>query len=188
MASPVGHSAVGVIAFLLLVKSWPRPWIRRAFLLCAMVFLASLPDFDFAVPLLYGEPVGWSRHRALTHSIVFTTVVALCVAAVAARPAVRAVWLPRLAVWRIWAVSLILAISHPLMDLLGEDPVPPFGVMLLWPFSSSYFISSWTPFKAVNHESLAAFIAVDNLLTMASDILLLGPLVALAAYYCHAHR
>lgn len=188
MASPVGHSVVGVIAFLLLVKSWPRPWIRRAGLLCATVFLANLPDFDFAVPLLYGEPFGWSRHRAFTHSLLFTTVVALCVAAVVARPGIRAVWLPQLAVWRIGAMAVVLAVSHPLLDMLGEDRHAPFGVLLLWPFSSDYFIAPWTPFKAVNHNSLAVFFAPENLLTMAYDLVLLGPLVAVAAYYCHARR
>ncbi len=188
MASPVGHSAVGLTAFLFMVRVWPRQWTRRALLLAVLIALANLPDFDFFVPLIHGEAFGSAWHRGFTHSIVFAVGVAFCLAAVMTRPDIRAGWLPLRAVWQVWAISFVLVASHLVLDMLGADDRPPFGVPLFLPFSNTHFISSWTPFKAVNHNSLAVFFAPENLLTMAYDLVLLGPLVAVAAYYCHARR
>ncbi len=85
--------------------------------------------------------------------------------------------------WGIWGGSLYL--SHVVLDLLVNDPSPPLGVQLLWPFSGSYFISPITPFASFDYFDPAMGIAstlfsVHNLTTTLREILLMAPLVGFA--------
>jgi len=83
-------------------------------------------------------------------------------------------------------------LSHVVLDLLVNDPSPPFGVQLLWPFSESYFMSPVTPFARFDYFDSAvgmvkSLFSIHNLGTMLREILLIGPLLGLAWFvgkYC----
>ena len=75
-------------------------------------------------------------------------------------------------------------LSHVVLDLLVNDPSPPFGVQLLWPFSELYFISPITPFAGFDYFDPAAgvvrtLLSSHNLTTMFREILLMAPFVGL---------
>lgn len=85
--------------------------------------------------------------------------------------------------WGIWGGSLYL--SHIILDLLVNDPSPPFGVQLLWPFSDTYFISPITPFASFDYFDptigiLTSLISVHNFNTIIRETILMAPLLGLA--------
>ena len=129
MPSPVGHTLAGLSGYML-VRNHVGPYARR-WVLFGSVVLANLPDLDFLPGLLLGDLR--SFHHQATHSLAAVAAVTLSSIAIAS-------WwkLDRFA-WGTWGGSVYL--SHVVLDLLVDDPSPPFGVQLLWPFSESYFIS-----------------------------------------------
>src|SRR5690349_19086624 len=122
MPTPVGH-ALGGFACGWLVADAPR-W-RPAL---AFAVLGALPDID----LLF------DAHSTYTHSLGAALIVALL-----AWPFVRG----RLAL----ACGAAYA-SHVLLDWLGVDTSPPYGITALWPFSSAYFISGLDIFPAADRR------------------------------------
>lgn len=126
MPTPIGH-ALGGLAAGWLVAPAPSPranWRRLA----TFATLGALPDLD----LLFHV------HSTYTHSLGAALLVALL-----AWPLVR----PRLAL----ACGTACA-SHVLLDWLGVDTSPPFGITALWPFSSRYFSSGLDIFPAVDRR------------------------------------
>ena len=83
-------------------------------------------------------------------------------------------------------------LSHVVLDILVNDPSPPFGVQLFWPFSESYFISPITPFASFDYSSATAgmvstMLSFHNLTTMLGEFVLMAPLIGLAWFvgrYC----
>ena len=130
------HSLVGVM----LSRAGLDRFTPQATTLC--VIAANAPDVDIIVGL--DPEVYLVYHRHLTHSLL--TVPAM--AAVAVGLTVLWVWLRnktrgepvaplrRRSVGRMWAVALIPALSHPLLDLTNA-----YGVRLWLPFSPRW--SSW---------------------------------------------
>lgn len=154
MPTPVGHALGGIAV------AW---FFRRgAGLARACALAAAAPDVD----LLF------HAHRTYTHSIGAVTIVGL------------ATWLVMRR--RARAISSTLAItaayaSHLLLDWLGKDSSSPAGLMALWPFSSRFHISGLDVFKEVSrrHWRLEEFV-FGNLSTLGWELLLLGPVAALA--------
>ncbi len=148
MPTPVGH-ALGGLAFGWLIagsrdlpadqpsqRQRPRPSIlaplragwRRAALFAT---LGALPDID----LLFHV------HSTYTHSLGAALIAASIAWLVV--PAPRA----RLAI----ACGAAYA-SHVLLDWLGTDTSPPYGITALWPFSSDYFYSALDLFPVVDRR------------------------------------
>jgi membrane-bound metal-dependent hydrolase YbcI (DUF457 family) len=145
MPTPVGH-ALGGLAFGWLLASNANPnstptlpsapslvqqlragW-RRAALFAT---LGALPDID----LLF------HAHSTYTHSLGAALSVSLIVLAVAPAPRTR------------FALACGAAYaSHVLLDWLGTDTSPPYGITALWPFSSSYFYSAIDLFPVVDRR------------------------------------
>jgi len=157
--SPVGH-ALGGIAI-----SWaivPRR-NRQAALLLAGIAIA--PDLDLLV----------GTHRAASHS-VGAAVIAGVVAAIAA---------PRLGAGSSGRVGLPVALawaSHVLLDWLSNDTRPPIGVMALWPFTHEYFKAAIEIFPPVSRRYWESRFWIYNLRAVASELVLLAPLAALAVW------
>jgi membrane-bound metal-dependent hydrolase YbcI (DUF457 family) len=128
-------------------------------LVCAV--LAVAPDLD----LLFGA------HRTVTHSVgamIFVALFAAAMAANAGRPIAR--------------VALMCAAaygSHLLMDWLGADQRPPFGIQALWPFDRGWYISSFSVFrKTVRFLFPPDVVVRENAWTVARELAILGPIVA----------
>ena len=128
-----------------------------AVLLCAVA--GTAPDLDFL----------WGRHNQETHSLGAALIAGLAVFA--------------------WKKSARLAgavtlawISHVLFDWLGSDTTPPLGVMALWPLSSDYYFSNAFFFEAISRRYWLDNFITHNVWAVTKEILILGPVLALAVY------
>jgi membrane-bound metal-dependent hydrolase YbcI (DUF457 family) len=147
--------------------------LRNLTLVCAG--LAAAADLDLLLP---------GTHRTVTHSITAVAAVAIVAIAVTGkvnRVGVRGSHGSDIA-WRIVLACTAAYASHLLLDWLGTDPTPPFGLQLLWPFSDRWFISNLDLFRGTARIRLfsAASIRI-NALAILQEVAILGP-IALAAW------
>jgi hypothetical protein len=120
---------------------------------CALA--ACVPDIDFF----------WGRHNMETHSVGFAVLVGL------------AVYIWRRDVRLSVAVALAVG-SHVLFDWLGSDDSPPLGVMALWPFSDRFYFADAFVFEAISRRYWLPGFVTHNLLAVAREIAILGPIAA----------
>ena len=173
MPSPVGHSLAGLCGYLL-AKNGPTSH-RREYLLLGSIVIANLPDLDLAPRLLFGDVS--LLHRQWTHSLVAALGFGLLIGIFARW------WKTDGIFYGVWGGAVYL--SHIVLDMLLNDPSPPHGVQLLWPFSESYFMSPVTPFTSFSYSNLGIigmFFVPHNIATMARELVLMAPWVGLAAY------
>ena len=170
MPSPVGHTFAGLAAAFLTNSFARAPRLPPA-VVGACVAVAVAPDLD----LLFG-----GAHRAYTHSVGAVALVAAVswlIARASAFPAGAAA-----------AAMAAACASHPLLDWLSRDTRPPRGLTVLWPFSSSYFISGADWFGEVSRRYwLPGEFIWGNLRAAAWETLLLLP-IALAAWILWSRR
>ena len=141
MPSPVAHALAGATVALaadLMPGQPPARPLRsgghaRLFAACAV--LAALPDADLLLPI---------THRTVTHSVVAIAAVGLfMIIAAAVTGKVTA---------KISLTCVAAYASHLLLDWLQTDFTPPHGMQLLWPFSSTWFISGWNVFRGTERR------------------------------------
>ena len=111
-------------------------WQRAA----VLMLVANLPDMDFLLGFVLGEP--GRLHRGVSH-----TVLAAMGFAIAAGAFLH--WWRR---ERFAAAALVFGaayLSHLVLDYFTIDTRPPAGVQILWPFSSAYLISPVTIFAEI---------------------------------------
>ena len=175
MPSAIGHALAGVAAAWTadLVpgrRDWrataSASWYRRAgdglTVLCAL--LGALPDAD----LLFRV------HRTMSHSVGILLLVTGIAAAVTG-------WVARRPVARVALMCGGAYATHLLLDWLGADSSPPYGLQVFWPFSGIWLASGWDVFRDLTRRQVltAASMRV-NLLAVAQELAILGPvLVAL---------
>lgn len=163
MPSPLGHT-LGALAIGWTLEPPARDrrqlWWRAA----ALAALSVAPDLD----LLIG------RHSRETHSLGAALIAASLIA-----------WLwPSLLSgqrWRTWLIAFVVYLSHPLLDILGPDGTAPFGVMLLWPFSTEHYTSGWHILDPINRRwwlGMEQFV-IHNVFAIIREVLILGPLAVL---------
>jgi inner membrane protein len=157
--SPVGH-ALGALA-----AGWAAsgPADRRALVNRSLIIVALglAPDLD----LLIG------RHSMETHS-VGAAVLAGAVAAAFRWPigATR---------FRIFVTAAIVWSTHPVLDALGADTSPPFGVMMFWPFSREHVMFE-TVFHPISRRWWLPGFVTGNLEAIARELVILGPATLVA--------
>lgn len=172
MPSPVGHALGGLIVAALATAGPDEAatWQARARVLVRhpltrlAALAACLPDVDFL----------WGRHNMETHSLG------------AAFLAGGLVW----ALGRAWRPALTASgawLSHVAFDWLGSDDTPPLGVMALWPFDDGFYFAHAYVFEAISRRYWLAGFAAHNAWAVASEMLLLVPVVA-AVLVCRARR
>ena len=170
MPTPVGHALGG------LATAWfsraiaghnaaPPQGRRPVRLLVACIVAAMAADVDIV----------FHSHRTYTHSVGAVIVVGL-VAWIIARPKTRCPLFVALTIAAAYG-------SHILLDLLGKDTAPPFGLTALWPFSSRFYISGVDLFMEISRRYWKPdeFI-VGNFRAAGWELLVLGPVAALAWY------
>jgi len=180
MPSPIGHALAGIAAAWTAdlvpgCRAWrtasrAASWYARAGngLTIACAVLAVLPDIDLVM-----LPFKPEVHRTVTHSlgaILFVGIAAAFIARRARRPVTR--------------VSLTCAAAyatHLLLDWLGADEFPPFGIQMLWPFSHEWLISGWDLFRQTARRQLMspAIIRLNAIAIAQETAILLPILVAL---------
>ena len=180
MPSPIGH-ALGGLAVAWLVGGRPGPLARPRGTVCGRVraslrsgwpwlaVIAMSPDLD----LLFGT------HGTYSHSVGATILVAMVTAMVLLARGAR---ITSTSVWLTVATLTLTYGSHPLLDWLGADTTPPFGITALWPFSDSYYKAPVDCFRPVARDVFSRDFWVGNLLSLAWELLLLVPIVTLVGW------
>lgn len=158
MPSPFGHVLGGVAV------AWTADLVDRrpssARFVAACGALAMLPDAD----LLFS-----GHHRVWSHSITAVVVVTIISAAVTGQVTRR---------WRVALTCGAAYLSHLVLDWLGADNFPPYGLQLLWPLSDRWFISGWDVFRqTAREEFFTAPIIRRNLLAFGQELAILAPIV-----------
>jgi inner membrane protein len=156
--SPIGHLLGGAAV------AWGGDAIdrRRSSLrfVATCAVLAAAPDLDLLVR---------GYHRSFTHSLTAVLVVFIVAASVTGR----------VNSWRAAIVCACAYASHLLLDWLGGDTLPPFGLQVFWPFDHRYFMSGLTLFaETERHNPLSAPTILKNLWAAATEIGILGPIAA----------
>lgn len=167
MPSPVGHALGGALVATLAGRSRPaaagaagpalRTWLTQPLVVAGAV-AACLPDLDFL----------WARHNMETHSVGAAALAGLVAWAWTRQP-------------RIATVVAGAWLTHVLFDWLGSDDTPPLGVMALWPITDGFFFADASVFEAISRRYWLPGFVAHNLWAVVSELLMLGPLVALAA-------
>jgi membrane-bound metal-dependent hydrolase YbcI (DUF457 family) len=161
MPSPVGHALGGFAAGWIVARGTrlDRPIAAALAFAC----LGVVPDLDVIVE---------GSHRLYTHSIAAVAAIGL-VALAAVRPLGASPG--RLAL----ACALAFG-SHIVLDWLGDDRSIPYGIRALWPFTDAYFQSELRWFPPVERRYWLPSFWTANLRAIGVELLLLGPVAALA--------
>lgn len=147
--TPIAHTLAGISGWLAVSRR------LRSGEIVAFVLAANLPDVDFLLRLV---PAVHSRipHQYATHNLVFVLLSTLLLSRLVSTVRVR------------WAL-LVVAMSHPVLDLLVTDTVAPIGFPLLYPFSGRLFhVGGFPPFQRGN---LAAVFTWGNLAVVLLEFL-----------------
>jgi inner membrane protein len=91
-----------------------------------IVFAALLPDVDFLIGFLMGEPNRF--HGGPTHSLGAAVVAGFVLGVLAGRRR-----------FRVGLLCFLAYASHVILDSLTRDGRPPLGVPMFWPLTDHYF-------------------------------------------------
>ena len=128
-------------------------------LLLAGIIASILPDLDvlaFRMNIAYSHDLG---HRGVTHSVVFSFVLALLALALS----------QQLRSSRVVAFSFVgfATVSHGLLDMVTNGGL---GVALWWPWSSERFFAAWQVIE-VSPLSLSKIFSARGLAVLQSELL-----------------
>ena len=160
MPTPVGHAIGGLAAVLLTHAGSRRPYLLSPGLLLGGAVVAILPDLDILI----------GSHRTYTHSVGAIVIFGLVSWGILRRGSSNA---------GIGTAAMMAAYaSHLFLDWLGKDTSRPPGLMMLWPFSSTYFLSGFDIFGEVSRRywRLDEFI-FGNLRALGWEMLVLMPVL-----------
>jgi membrane-bound metal-dependent hydrolase YbcI (DUF457 family) len=138
MALPTGHSFLGICLYFVFIKkdiSIFKKWKEIVF----FIFSANVPDIDHIPYFVFRTKESYLYHHGITHTLGFAILYGAIVA-VLYKKFFREKFI------KSFIVFFILVYSHVLLDFFSTDDIPPIGVMLFYPFDSTYIISPLTIF------------------------------------------
>ena len=153
MPSPLGHALGGAAAGLMAGRFDPISWRVPV----ALGTIACLPDLD----LIAGQ------HSGMTHSIGFVAIAGI-VSYLGSRSG------------RFALAAAAAYGSHLLFDWLGLDTAPPLGIMALWPFDDSFYMSPWTPLPPVSRRYWLPGFWTHTMKVALIELILFGGILAAA--------
>ena len=175
MSSPVGHFLAGG-AFSAAAQRVSRS--RRMGEIFLVFLFANLPDIDYLFGLTAGRPNKY--HHQWTHSLFFAVLTGILVVLFLRISRRR---------WDLKPGFIYggVTLTHVLVDMVSADSSVPYGVQLLWPFSSEYYISPLTVLadlhKGMNNDGfIQSLICEHNLYTVLRELVILLPLFAAAVF------
>lgn len=175
MPTPIGHSLFGYAVY----ARWVRGKSRWQIALFALfVVAASLPDIDLVIGLFSGDADLF--HHQYTHSFFFCAVSALVLGLM-----VHAIGGSGL--FRGIAAMAAILFSHLLLDAVTLDTTPPYGQMLLWPFSDRYLHVPFAIFQDIQRIGsrelfFRSLLSRHNMLAVMVEIAILSTLGFLIIY------
>ena len=164
MCSPVGHSLAGYALYLAcnknckLIGDWKK--------IILYFFAANAPDLDLIPGIFLGDANRF--HHGISHTLGFSLLFALCM-----------YMMPRFRTKKDFAIFFSLYFGHVVIDFLSGDTSSPFGVMLFWPFTQKYFISSFSLFSDIHHLFLSDLFDLHNIRAIVREITIFSPLIVL---------
>lgn len=178
MALPVAHSMIGLALGIWrfvpgcanLKEALQLAWQRRVELFVC-ILIANAADIDFLFGIFTGNLNRY--HQLGTHTLGWVLITALCI------------WLydrfalknhPALVFWFVF----ILLASHLVIDVFTADTRPPYGIMLAWPFSESYWYSPVSIFPAPTKKTVMDIFSLHNLKNAGLEFIISLPFVAAA--------
>jgi inner membrane protein len=180
--SPIGH----VLAGAAVVYAGDAIDRRRSpiSLVATCALLGAVADLDLLLP---------RYHRSFTHSL--TAVAFIFIVAAAVTGEVTHLRAPRYggqarglaarfggpgggqARWRVPLICACAYATHLLLDWLGSDTLPPYGLQLFWPFSNRFFVSGLNLFAETERRHLfSGPTLVQNLWAAAQEVAILAPI------------
>jgi inner membrane protein len=181
MPSPVGHEIAGLLIFDLLRNLADVGRRVKTLSLCLLV--AILPDFDFIPGIIEGEPNKY--HHGSSHSIFIGLTITLIL---------TLMFYFRDKFWIYMTLFFSIYLSHLVLDLFSLDQSYPYGLKLLWPFSTEYFISPQSVFADIrrvnsNTEFVPSLIFNShNLMAVLREVVILTPPVIVTRLYSRWRR
>jgi len=174
MSSPIGHSLAGCITSLY-KESTPGVIQFKLKSLVFYIIVANAPDLDFLPGLLLGEPNLY--HHGISHSIGFGFLVSLVAAWLITRKGETSFR------YELFFLSFCFG-THLILDFLSMDARPPYGIPVLWPFSSAYYMVPILPpvnHSMLDHATIGQFFSdafsLHNLYVIGLEILLTVPFI-----------
>lgn len=172
MASPLGHSMMGVAIFMATVK--PAEWMKRWGWLLLLVFFSAAADLDY-IPALFGRfDLAEQFHRRFTHTLLFSissvTIYLLIAAAI-----------ERKFLWKDGLILMIAMVIHLVIDIAAQDEKEPRGIAPFEPFSKVRFYSPYVIFPNINKGSFKAILSMHNVRVAIFEILFFGILIIIGA-------
>lgn len=164
MCSPVGHSLAGYALYLAcnknckLIGDWKK--------IILYFFAANAPDLDFIPGIFLGDANRF--HHGISHTLGFSLLFALVMYAI-----------PRFRTKKDFTIFFLLYLTHVVIDFLTADAGFPSGVMLFWPFTQKYFISSFSLFSDIHHLFLSDLFDLHNIRAIVREIIIFSPLIVL---------
>lgn len=167
MSLPTGHSALGVCLYLAFNKkdiSLNKSWKEIGL----FIFSANVPDMDYIPYFIFRTKESFLYHHWITHTLGFALLYGLMMAALCKKFRSE-MFLER------FIVFFTLVYSHVLLDFLSNCAIPPIGVMLLYPFDSTYMISPFTIFghildKAIHIPLGGEMLSINQLKYLAMEV------------------
>lgn len=152
MPLPIGHSAAGLGLYFVLTKKRTNLSVKeRIFSIIILILTANFADLDFLPGFVIGEPGKF--HHGPSHSLFIAIFVALVFYLL-----FHKYW-KTYSKRRILICTVLLVLSHPILDYFSADSSKLYGVPLFWPLDSEYYISSISLFRDVQRsdESVGSF-------------------------------
>lgn len=172
MPTPIGHSIAGLA---ISCGAGLKLTAKNYDIIIASFFAANAPDLDFLFGYLSGNPNKY--HHQFTHSIFFALLMGLGLALLLIRKESHR--FVKLAIY-----FFVLNFVHLGLDFVTLDTSAPFGEMLLWPVSNSYYISPYVIFSDVQRASTSGdfFISLfskHNFITILIELGLTIPILVI---------
>ncbi len=150
MASPVGHTLLGVSIYL---ASLPREAKKVSTpMLVFSAVAANSMDFDFLVSAALGSNYHHAHMHTLAFALFFSASAMLVNRLIAGRFSLRFFFL-----------CLLLSGSHAAMDFFTVDTSKSYGLMLFWPVTDKYFISPFPFFLDIWRGTPALIFGYHNI-------------------------
>lgn len=172
MPSPVGHTLGAYAALVALQPDVVKTPKRNALALGTAFVFGSMADADFLVAYMTHTPA--LHHHYFSHSILFALVMG-CFAYVV----LKLLRKPK-AGWYAALVSVMYG-THLLLDYFAHDGSYPYGIPLLWPFTTRHFVTPIPLFYSIRRGEWHDLFSTHNAVAALIETAITGPL-ALIAY------
>jgi inner membrane protein len=176
MATPLGHVLAGYAIYGFARGPKAGEQLGLAFL---GVFMAVAPDLDLIPGLLMGQPVLY--HGGISNSLGFALLTSLVAAAIFK--------MRGKGFFPVFSLGFLAYSSHLLLDWLGLDGRPPYGIPVFWPISNETFLSPAPVLPGVRHagvtnasisEWIQGILSWHNVVAIAIEVAVIAPFIFLA--------